>query len=240
MRANCANSSTSALSDSTSPTIVVVHSSTSARVGSGAPPKWRRMRSAESWIGVSGFLISCASRRATSRQAATRCVRTSGVTSSNTRTVPSCAPASPCSAVTAAARWISRPSRGERNLLRGRFADAGRRPSGRARRAAAGRRGRGPRSTGEPTIPRSSSSRRAAAELIVLTRPVGANRHHAGRDALEDRLDVAAPLVELGVLALHLDPRSFEAPLAGRQLAGHRVEGLDQRAELVARLGSMR
>ena len=37
IRANCANSSTSALSDSTSPTIVDVHSSTSARVGSAAP-----------------------------------------------------------------------------------------------------------------------------------------------------------------------------------------------------------
>ena len=33
----------------------------------------RRSRSAESWIGVSGFLISCAMRRATSAQAALRC-----------------------------------------------------------------------------------------------------------------------------------------------------------------------
>ena len=33
----------------------------------------RRMRSAESWIGVSGFLISCAMRRATSAQADVRC-----------------------------------------------------------------------------------------------------------------------------------------------------------------------
>ena len=46
------------------------------------------MRSAQSWIGVSGFLISCASRRATSRHAATFCVRISGVTSSNTSTAP--------------------------------------------------------------------------------------------------------------------------------------------------------
>ena len=33
----------------------------------------RRIRSADSWIGVSGFLISCARRRATSPQAASRC-----------------------------------------------------------------------------------------------------------------------------------------------------------------------
>ena len=53
-----------------------------ARLGEMAPQAFRR-----SWIGVSGFLISCASRRATSRQAATRCARISGVTSSSTSTV---------------------------------------------------------------------------------------------------------------------------------------------------------
>ena len=36
----------------------------------------RLSRSAESWIGVSGFLISCAMRRATSAQAALRCAET--------------------------------------------------------------------------------------------------------------------------------------------------------------------
>ena len=43
-------------------------------------------------MGVSGFLISWASRRATSRHAATFCARMSGVTSSNTSTTPSAAP----------------------------------------------------------------------------------------------------------------------------------------------------
>ena len=38
-------------------------------------PNLRRMRSAESWIGVSGFLISWAMRRATSPQAEVRCAR---------------------------------------------------------------------------------------------------------------------------------------------------------------------
>ena len=46
----------------------------------------RRSRSAESWIGVSGFLISCASRRATSPHAASRCACSSAVMSSNTIT----------------------------------------------------------------------------------------------------------------------------------------------------------
>ena len=46
------------------------------------------MRSADSWIGVSGFLISCASRRATSPQAASRCACSSVVMSSNTSTTP--------------------------------------------------------------------------------------------------------------------------------------------------------
>ena len=40
------------------PTIVCVHSSTSARVGAGACVKWRFNRSAQSWMGVRGFLIS--------------------------------------------------------------------------------------------------------------------------------------------------------------------------------------
>ena len=46
----------------------------------------RRSRSAESWIGVSGFLISCAMRRATSPQAAERCADTSSVMSSSVMT----------------------------------------------------------------------------------------------------------------------------------------------------------
>ena len=48
-----------------------------------ALPNLRRMRSAESWIGVSGFLISWAMRRATSPQAEVRCAETSSVMSSS-------------------------------------------------------------------------------------------------------------------------------------------------------------
>ena len=47
IRANCENSSTSDFSDSTSPAIVCVHSSTSARVGRGAEEKCRLSRSAD-------------------------------------------------------------------------------------------------------------------------------------------------------------------------------------------------
>ena len=127
---------------------------TSACVAGGADPKWRRSRSADSWIGVSGFLISCARRRATSRHAATFCDRMSGVTSSKTSTAPSLAPPdSPCSALATAARWTSRSSPHQRDLLgaaarRGRAAPsaagraAARGRTGRARRAPAGRRHR--------------------------------------------------------------------------------------------------
>ena len=62
---------------------------------------------------------------------------------------------------------------------------------------------------------------------------VGPDRHDPGGDPLEDGLDVAAALVELRVLPLHLDPRPFQPPLARRQLARHRVERFDQRPELV-------
>jgi hypothetical protein len=56
----------------------------------------RRRRCAESWIGVSGFLISCAMRRATSRQAAMRCTRMISVTSSTTTTKPAAEPLASC------------------------------------------------------------------------------------------------------------------------------------------------
>ena len=65
--------------------MVATERSSSAR---SAPPScdsslcW--MRSADSWIGISGFLISCARRRATSAQAIERCADTTSVMSSNT------------------------------------------------------------------------------------------------------------------------------------------------------------
>ena len=63
---------------------------------------WRRMRSADSVIGVSGFLISCATRRATSLQAAVFCARSRSLVSSMTITNPD--PRRPSMAETVTAR----------------------------------------------------------------------------------------------------------------------------------------
>ena len=53
-----------------------------------SPIYLRFSRSAESWMGVSGFLISWAMRRATSAQAAVRCAETRSVMSSKVTTKP--------------------------------------------------------------------------------------------------------------------------------------------------------
>ena len=58
---------------------------------------------------------------------------------------------------------------------------------------------------------------------------VGADGDDSRGDALQDRLDIPAPVFELQVLPL-------QRVLAGGQLRCHRVEGLDEGAELVAGL----
>ena len=73
MRAKRENSSTMRLMSSTWRTMVSVHCSKTSRSSMITLPYLRRSRSAESWIGVSGFLISCAMRRAMSAQAEVRC-----------------------------------------------------------------------------------------------------------------------------------------------------------------------
>ena len=65
---------------------------------------------------------------------------------------------------------------------------------------------------------------------------LGSERDDAGRDPLEDGLDVLAPLVELHVLPLEIDARALELALAVGQLPRHRVERLDELTEFVARL----
>ena len=82
MRAKRENSSTMRLISSTWRTMVSVHCSNTAGSSVIDLPYLRRSRSAESWIGVSGFLISWAMRRAMSAQADERCARTSSVMSS--------------------------------------------------------------------------------------------------------------------------------------------------------------
>ena len=77
-RARVANSFTRVRTVSTAPQMASAQPRTiSIELASGSVlrSKWRRMRSAESAMGVSGFLISCATRRATSRQAACFCAR---------------------------------------------------------------------------------------------------------------------------------------------------------------------
>ena len=77
------------------------------------------------------------------------------------------------------------------------------------------------------------AERRAVDRLDL---PVGSERHDAGGDPLEHGFDVLAALVELLVLALEIEARALELALAGGELPGHRVERLDERAELVAGL----
>ncbi len=94
-RANVENSSTRVRTVSTAPAMVSAQLwSTCKEAASGGVPRsrWRRMRSAESAIGVSGFLISWATRRATSRQAACFCAFSNSERSSNTRTYPNPCP----------------------------------------------------------------------------------------------------------------------------------------------------
>ena len=77
-----------AFSASTWATMVRVDfASTSASRPSSLPSSRCARRSLESWIGVSGFLISCARRCATSSQAVSRCARASSVWSSKTITL---------------------------------------------------------------------------------------------------------------------------------------------------------
>ena len=92
MRAKAENSSTMR---PISPTWRIMVSAHCAKVSGSetiSRVKRRFRRSAESWIGVSGFLISCAMRRATSAQAALRWADCSSVMSSKVTTNPSVRP----------------------------------------------------------------------------------------------------------------------------------------------------
>ncbi|KAG0730851.1 hypothetical protein G6F35_018211 [Rhizopus arrhizus] len=64
--------------------VLVERSTICASAGCSLPSSFMARRSADSWIGVSGFLISWASRRATSPQATVRLAEITSVMSSNT------------------------------------------------------------------------------------------------------------------------------------------------------------
>ena len=91
--------------------IVSVHSVTSCCSSPEARASRRRSRWAESWMGVSGFLISCAIRWATSRQAARRWAFSSSVRSSKTMTTPPYSPSGPLSMVPEASSEARAPLR---------------------------------------------------------------------------------------------------------------------------------
>ena len=62
------------------------------------------------------------------------------------------------------------------------------------------------------------------------------HRHDARRDALQNRLDVAPPPFDLLVFPFELDGRSLDLAPARLELDRHRVECVDERAELVVAL----
>ena len=88
MRAKAENSSTMRVTSPTWRMMVSVHRSKTSRSSVITLPYLRRRRSAESCMGVSGFLISWAMRRATSAQAEVRCAATRPVMSSKVSTEP--------------------------------------------------------------------------------------------------------------------------------------------------------
>ena len=88
MRAKEENSSTMRPMSPTWRMMVSVHWSKTCLSVWICAPYLRFRRSAESWMGVSGFLISCAMRRAMSAQAELRCAETRSVMSSKVSTWP--------------------------------------------------------------------------------------------------------------------------------------------------------
>ena len=150
------------------------------------PKNLRCMRSADSWIGVSGFLISCASRRATSPQAASRCACSSVVMSSNTSTTPGAPPTSLGSAVHAHTSTRCRTRTAVRSVRAS--------PAGRRRAAASRRRElREQRAVADGFV-ESLADRRfqvdtedGARRLVRRAhRQVRFQRHHPGRQARQD------------------------------------------------------
>ena len=237
MRANCENSSTRPFSDSTSLTMVVVHSSTSARVG--------RRRAAEVTLKAFGGqldgrqrildLVREPPRHLPPRRDFLRPDQRRHVVEHQHRAFE--VPPSPASVVAIAARCSSRPSRTSVTSCAGVSSP---RPAADRSSAASGARssprqhlgGRlpdGVRVEAEQTPRRVVHRRRCAPCASTEMTPV-AMRSRIG-------LDVAAAPLAFEVLALEID-RAI-AP-ASRRLAASspamRVERLDERTELVRRL----
>ena len=205
----------------------------------GAPSRRTSCAAAapQSWIGVSGFLISWAMRRATSRQASGRWARSRSVRSSTITSVPRSSPGRSAQRRDLHGDVQRRPrsrrsSRSRRRLsppARQRLVEQlGQRleavPSG----APPGRR--------RPTSSVDVQDRAATAGLAVVTRPSGSSEITRGRQIGHQRLDVAPPLVERAVRPPQVGRRAGDHRAVLLQLAGHLVERIDQHAHLVADL----
>ena len=121
------------------------------------------------------------------------------------------------------------------NLLRGRLGHgAARTREQRRQRPEIGPVEHGERGLADNRARQAEQPRRRAVDR--RDRAAGIDRDDAGRDALQNGLDVAAALLHLEMLALELDRRPVDLAAARRQLARHRVERVDERAELVVAL----
>ena len=184
--------------------------------------KRRFSRSAESWIGVSGFLISCAMRRATSAQAALRWADCNSVMSSKVTTKPSVRPPLQLGAD---AHQQRAPAVGRADLrsraVRGAFRRA------RAPRAAAAANSGTTSASCCPIAGQQIDAQQFVGGAVgQLDPPLRVQPDHARRDAGQHGLGEAPALVDLAVGVHQL------GALRG-ELAGHAVERARQPGHLV-------
>ena len=164
-------------------------------------------------MGVSGFLISCATCRAISPQARTRAVRTSAVTSSSATTAPRGSSARPSAAAAAAARCGRSTSSSVARLDR--------RPSARTRATRVGEGGRAAgrsRGSGSPTA--------GAAPRISLARGFTSSTRPAASSA-------STPVAASATIVSVRRVSRTSAARARLQPPHHAVEGAVDAAELV-------
>ncbi len=199
-------------------------STSSAR--SAPPCRWRaRSRSAARRIGVSGFLISCAMRRAASVQAASFCALISSVRSSSTSTRPAGTPPAP-------GRSESLASKVSRSPPSTRLTCAGGRPRGGVEQSGEARPlGVGPGLADRPPDQLLLALAQHPLRGVVGGEhpPVGVERQHAGGQVLEDGADQRALLGERPVGGHQLALVALDQRAVARQLLGHPVEGVDHR-----------
>ena len=191
-------------------------------------------RSAESWIGVSGFLISCARRRATSLQASLRCAETTSVMSSKTISRAPCGIAAPRTSSVSVSR--SRPCgscvcsskescQWSRSPASGLVACSSKRCHTRLREGLQARHlVEPPAAVGRQRQPQDARG----AGVDGVDAALAVEHDHAGGQVVEDGLQVGARALDLPHAALHQRARLGE-------LLGHVGERARQAAELVAR-----